>query len=155
MILFSVGSANFYGEYFGSDSVCVNHGSSWSFRQCNRLIYPTHHGSGCYRVWKYSSSLILKYHSQLSKIHYKFHKIITAIKGMVFSLCIGLWFIFQFECSNTAGLVLYVNGMSYQCLQAGQTIRVRYASKHYLHDGSIVCPYCPDVCQVRAPLYNV
>nr|XP_011418435.2 leishmanolysin-like peptidase [Crassostrea gigas] len=98
-----VGSANFYGEYFGSDSVCVNHGSSWSFRQCNRLIYPTHHGSGCYR----------------------------------------------FECSNTAGLVLYVNGMSYQCLQAGQRIHVRYASKHYLHDGSIVCPYCPNVCQSK------
>lgn len=98
-----VGSANFYGEYFGSDSVCVNHGSSWSFRQCNRLIYPTHHGSGCYR----------------------------------------------FECSNTAGLVLYVNGMSYQCLQAGHRIRVRYASKHYLHDGSIVCPYCPNVCQSK------
>lgn len=98
-----VGSANFYGEYFGSDSICVNHGSSWSFQQCNKLIYPTHHGSGCYR----------------------------------------------FECSNTAGLVLYVNGMSHQCLQAGQRIRVRYASKHYLHDGSIVCPYCPDVCQSK------
>ncbi|XP_022336666.2 leishmanolysin-like peptidase [Crassostrea virginica] len=100
------GSYNLYGEYYGADSICVNHGSMWSLRACNRLIQPKHSGSGCYR----------------------------------------------FECSNTAGLVLYVNGMSYQCLKTGQRIRVRYVSKYYLHDGYIECPYCPDVCQERGVL---
>ncbi|XP_062567285.1 leishmanolysin-like peptidase isoform X1 [Saccostrea cucullata] len=59
---------------------------------------------------------------------------------------------YQYECSNTAGLVLSVQGMSYQCLQTGQRIRVRFVSKYFLHNGYIVCPHCPDVCQERGVL---
>ncbi|XP_048752274.1 leishmanolysin-like peptidase [Ostrea edulis] len=100
-------SLNFYGESYGANSLCVNHGSSlWTLQQCNRLIHTTHAGSGCY----------------------------------------------QFECHQTAGLVLYVQGMSYQCLQTGQRIHVRFVSTSFLHDGYIICPHCPDVCHDRGVL---
>ena len=49
-LYFVEGSYNLYGEYYGADSICVNHGSMWSLRACNRLIQPKHSGSGCYRV---------------------------------------------------------------------------------------------------------
>ena len=49
-LYFVEGSYNLYGEYYGADSICVNHGSMWSLQACNRLIQPKHSGSGCYRV---------------------------------------------------------------------------------------------------------
>ncbi|KAK3085374.1 hypothetical protein FSP39_002374 [Pinctada imbricata] len=52
----------------------------------------------------------------------------------------------QYSCSDDSGLVLSINGRSYQCLKKGQVIRVTYVSRHYLHRGTVICPSCFEAC---------
>lgn len=53
---------------------------------------------------------------------------------------------YSYDCIENQGLVLYVKSRSYQCLKAGQKIRISYVEYKYLHDGFIVCPSCMEVC---------
>jgi hypothetical protein len=58
-------------------------------------------------------------------------------------------FAFQFSCSETEGLIVHIQNKSHRCYQANQIIQVQAYTTEWLHDGTIVCPNCTEVCQVR------
>ncbi|KAK7485081.1 hypothetical protein BaRGS_00023720 [Batillaria attramentaria] len=41
-------SSNYFGETYGNQSRCFNHGGEWVLYECNRATTPQHSGSGCY-----------------------------------------------------------------------------------------------------------
>ncbi|XP_077993930.1 leishmanolysin-like peptidase [Glandiceps talaboti] len=53
---------------------------------------------------------------------------------------------YQYSCSSTHGLIVYVSGEQYICYREGQTIDVAKTVDDWLHEGVLACPACQDVC---------
>ncbi|XP_046858994.1 leishmanolysin-like peptidase isoform X3 [Xenia sp. Carnegie-2017] len=53
------------------------------------------------------------------------------------------------------GLVLNVGGKSFHCSYAEQVIDVKLLFNGMLHEGSIICPHCNDVCSNSCSLTNL
>ncbi|KAK6182580.1 hypothetical protein SNE40_010233 [Patella caerulea] len=92
--------SNYFGEEYGNESRCFNHGGRWYLHHCGGVNSPQHSGSGCY----------------------------------------------QYFCSEEMGLNILVDGIPYRCYKAGQKITASFVTKSYLHQGTVVCPACSDVC---------
>ena len=59
----------------------------------------------------------------------------------------------QYECSPEHGLRLIVEGQTLACYYGGQEVEVKVVTADWLHEGSIICPKCTEVCQVRGALH--
>lgn len=55
---------------------------------------------------------------------------------------------YEYDCSSSTGLTIYVMGQGYQCHYAGQEVYVEHVDQHWFYIGNITCPPCQEVCQV-------
>ncbi|KAK0059365.1 leishmanolysin-like peptidase [Biomphalaria pfeifferi] len=53
---------------------------------------------------------------------------------------------YQYSCVAGIGLVIHVHNTTYQCKYTKQVINLVFKSSTYLHQGSLVCPNCSDLC---------
>ncbi|ESP02771.1 hypothetical protein LOTGIDRAFT_212290 [Lottia gigantea] len=97
---------NYFGEEYGNNSLCLNHGGKWYLHHCGGVNSPQHSGSGCYR----------------------------------------------YVCSSELGLTVIVDNKPYRCYKSGQRIKPSFITRSYLHQGSIICPSCHEVCDVSMNL---
>jgi len=55
----------------------------------------------------------------------------------------------QYRCSSTHGLTIHPSdGPALQCLYTGQKLNVSVVTDEWLHQGSIMCPSCDEICDV-------
>ena len=53
---------------------------------------------------------------------------------------------YQYYCSNDNRLVINVMGRNFTCFYPQQEIPISLMSNEWLHQGSVVCPPCEDIC---------
>ena len=62
---------------------------------------------------------------------------------------------YTYACTKE-GVVLSVMGHSYQCWFAGQKLEVKLLdNRSWLHEGSLICPLCRDLCGDSCPLEEI
>eukprot|EP00079_Xenopus_tropicalis_P039030 XP_017952801.1 PREDICTED: leishmanolysin-like peptidase [Xenopus tropicalis] len=57
---------------------------------------------------------------------------------------------YQVSCTED-GLQVWVHDTPYLCTKWGQILRVRVQMNAWLYDGNLVCPPCPDFCEMCPP----
>ncbi|XP_059146566.1 leishmanolysin-like peptidase [Physella acuta] len=94
-------ASNYFGETYGSESLCFEHSAKWYLCYFASLRIPQHAGSGCYK----------------------------------------------YSCLAGVGIVISLENKTYRCYREKQVIPVSFRSADFIHQGSLVCPNCNQICK--------